>query len=123
MSKEVTTEKDVVKTMTKGGPVRYNESFESKSSKAKDFVMVIYGSLFQVKGATSVKAKADKTHVDIETNYGSIKLTEPGNYVITAGGSGLEKKDMTNQEYEECFKKLSSSDQRKLKAEKKIVSS
>jgi hypothetical protein len=101
----------------------YTESIDSTSSKPKDFVIVIFGSIIIIKGATSLKANADETHADIRTNYGSLTISQPGNYIISSSSSGIEKTAMTEEEYFKAYKRLSSSDVKKLQAEKKIVKS
>ena len=117
--------KDTLQTKTVKSSKRvttsYSEYFQSSSSKAKDTVLVIFGSLIQVKGATSVTGNADKNHCVIQSNLGSMIITEPGNYILAQDSNGFKKSNMSQEEYDRLYSKLSSSDRHKLRREQGIV--
>lgn len=116
------TFKDALPTKTvrtsKRVTTSYSESFQSSSSKAKDTVLVIFGSLIEVKGATLVTGNADKNHCVIQSNLGSMTITEPGNYILAQDSNGFKKRSMSQEEYDRLYSKLSSSDRHKLRREK-----
>lgn len=97
------------------------EAWGTKSDKPTNKTFVMYACMIHVEGFKSIKAKSDGTCAVISTNDGEVTITEPGNYFVSRGGSGLALRPMNASEVSKYSGKLSKSEVRKLEKERKLV--